>query len=354
MKRIFLRRLIFSLLLTGRLIVGAPTVDGQAKIDLDDGRWVSIGGGLRATFRAAEQPDNTYTKNFDLDNARLYVNSQIHEFLTLEFNTEYVQSSSEIRVLDGVAKFSPSEYFSLWAGRHLPPSDRANLDGPFYLAAYEYPGLVSRYPAIFAGRDDGVSVSGQVGGGVFKYAVGAYEGIPAAAGQGDSSLYAARVTYNFLDPEPGYYTTSTYYGDKDVLAIAFVVQFQNEAIETASTTREKFRGYNFDLLFEKKLPNDGVLSLEGAYYDYDLGGATGEGNAYLAQAGYLFPQKVGIGQIQPMIRFQEFEGDSIFDAGLNYVIRGHGARLSLMYSRREFGADNTRRNHIVLGTQFQF
>lgn len=354
MKGILLRRLIFCALLATRLGLGATTVNGQAKIELDDGRWVSVGGGIRATFRAAEQPGGSYTNEVDLDNARLYFNAQAHESFLVELNTEYVQSTSDIKVLDAVAKFGPKEYFNVWAGRHLPPSDRANLDGPFFLSAYEYPGLVSRYPAIFAGRDDGVSVSGQVDGGVFKYAFGVYKGIPAIVGQDDSSLYAGRFTYSFLDPEPGYYTSSSYYGAKDVLAVAFAVQFQNEAIDGPTAAFENFRGYNFDVLFEKKMPNDGVISLEGAYYDYDLGAAAGGGDAYLAQAGYLLPPKVGPGQFQPMIRFQEFEGDSMFDAGVNYVIRGHSARLSLMYSRSDLKADGGQRNRFILGTQFQF
>lgn len=354
MKRILTRCFIIGGALVIGLGLGQQTVLGQAKIELDDGRWVSIGGGLRAGFRAAEQAGGSYKNDVTLDNARLYFNAQIHEFLVVEMNTEYVQSTSEIKVLDGVAKFGPNEHFNVWAGRHLPPSDRANLDGPFFLSAYEYPGLVSRYPAIFAGRDDGVSVSGQVEGGVFKYAFGAYKGIPAAIGQADSSLYAARFTYNFLDPEPGYYTSSSYYGAKDILAVAFAIQFQKEAIAGPTTRFQDFRGYNFDVLFEKKLSNEGVVSLEGAYYDYDFGAATGGGEAYLGQIGYLISPKVGPGQLQPMIRFQEFEGDSIFAAGFNYVIRGHSARLSLMFSRSDLKADGGTRNRFTLGTQFQF
>jgi hypothetical protein len=332
---------------------GSPEpVDAQARIELDDGRWVSIGGGLRTAFRSFKKADGSYSRDVDLDNARLYFNAQVHDSIQVELTTEYIQPTSELRVLDAVAKLSPSEYFTVWAGRHLPPSDRANLDGPFYLSAYDYPGLVSRYPGIFAGRDDGVSVSGQVEGGVFKYAFGMYKGITPIQGQKDTSLYAARFTINLLDPEPGYYASSSYYGDKDILAIGFAVQYQSEAISGPTTAYESFRGYNFDFLFEKKFGNDGVISLEGAVYDYDRGAAAGGGEAYLAQAGYLIAPAAGPGQFQPMVRFQEFEGDSITDVGVNYVIRGHNARLSVMYSGVESGG--SRSGRFTLGTQFQF
>ena len=40
---------------------------------------------------------------------------------------------SNVKVLDAVVKFGPSEYFNVWVGWHLPPSDLANLDGPLLL-----------------------------------------------------------------------------------------------------------------------------------------------------------------------------------------------------------------------------
>jgi hypothetical protein len=165
-------------------------------------------------------------------------------------------------------------------------------------------------------------------------------------------LVAGRAVVNFLDPEPGYYNSSTYYGDKDVLAIGFAIQHQENVVNVGGTPGA-FTGFNFDGLFEKKLPGDGVLTIEGAFYDYDLQGTAGDGEAYLAQAAFLSPAEVGIGKFQPLVRYQEFEGTSVWDAGVNYIIRGHSARLSFTYSRFGFpGSVNT--NQFTAGTQFQF
>jgi hypothetical protein len=237
-------------------------------------------------------------------------------------------------------------------GRHLPPSDRANLDGPYFLSTWDYPGLVSRYPAIFAGRDNGVALSGQVREGKFKYAFGAYEGQQNVLGTNDNMLYATRFVVNFLDPEPGYYNSSTYYGDKNILAIGFAAQHQANIVNRAGRA-EDFFGYNFDLLFEKKLPSEGVVSIEGAFYDYDLEGAAGDGSAFMVQAGYLFPAVIGIGKLQPSVRYQDFRDDSILDVGINYVIRGHGARISFMFSQLETG-NFGKSNQFTGGAQFQF
>jgi len=337
------------------VLMSSSIAFGQAKIMMDDMRWVSIGGGLRNTFRSTETfpGSGSYTQNFNLESVRLYINSQVHKDFQVELNTEYGGPTSEYRVLDAVVKYSPSPYFNVWMGRHLTPSDRANLDGPYFLNAYDYPGLVSRYPGIFAGRDNGVLVNGEVGKGKFKWAFGVYEGSPTVTGS-DNMLYAGRVVANLLDPESGYYNSSTYYGDKDVLAVGFAFQHQADVTGTFAAP-EAFTGWNVDLLYEKKLLGTGVVSLEGAFYNYDYQGFAGDGSAFLAEGAFLFNQEVGIGKFQPLVRYQDFLDNSILDVGVNYIIRNHNARLSFTYSRFDFGGvASPKSNQFTAGTQFQF
>ena len=61
-----------------------------------------------------------------------------------------------------------------------------------------------------------------------------------------------------------------------------------------------------------------------------------EGDAYTGTALYLMPGKVGIGQLQPYVRYTNNDGVKTndrdeYEAGLNYIIDGHNARISLMY-----------------------
>ena len=74
------------------------------------------------------------------------------------FNTDYNSVTNKIGVLDAVAEFDVAPEFNIWAGRFLPPSDRANLYGPFY--AHEWSvytdGIQDGYPFVFQGRDNGV------------------------------------------------------------------------------------------------------------------------------------------------------------------------------------------------------
>lgn len=330
----------------------ADPVTAAGTLTIDETKWVSVGAGMRTSFNSVEDgapSGEDRSADFELDNLRLYVNGQAHEYVYMTFNTER-DADDEIRVLDAIARFELSDVFNVWIGRMLPPSDRSNLDGPYYLNIWDFP-EVQAYPTIFAGRDDGVAYWGQLGGGKLKWQLGAFEG---PTTQDDDVLFAARATYNYWDPEPGYYTSSTYYGDKEILALGGAVQ-----------TQDGNTAWNIDGLMETKL-GGGVVSLEGAYYDYDeLGGlgtpapdATGtKSDGWFVLGGYLFPQRVGIGRFQVLARYTDGSVDNgpdgdIVDVNLNYIIAGHDARVSLVYQKPDgdlFGDNDV----IRLGVQVQ-
>ena len=360
------------------LCVGLPTLAiAGAKIKVDDTRWFSIGLGFRSSFAVTEDgaPNGSDpSSGVSFTNIRLYTAAKVHENVTLEFNTERsigtngFDNDHRIRVLDAVAKFS-FKGFDLWAGRFLPPSDRSNLDGPFYLNNYDFP-IVQAYPAIFAGRDNGVAIMKEYAGGKFKWSYGLFEGRTNSTNannpdQADNLLHAARVTYNFWDPEPGYYTTSSYYGAKDVLAVAFVYQHEADGAGTPTTVGD-FTGWNVDVLMEKKLQNGGVVNLEGAYYDYDLDDKTDasltQGEGYLLLGSYLIPKQIGWGKVQPYVRYQHFTRDILTgdggnrrraEGGFNYIIDGQNAKISVLYFSDRNGSNADPKNTFRIGLQFQ-
>ena len=370
------------------LCVGLPTLAiAGAKIKVDDTRWFSIGLGFRSSFVVTTEdgaPNGSDSSSgVSFDNMRLYTAAKVHKNVTLEFNTERsngdrttanddntnLNTQNKIQVLDAVAKFS-FKGFDLWAGRFLPPSDRSNLDGPFYLNNYDFP-IVQAYPAIFAGRDNGVAIMKEYAGGKFKWSYGLFEGrtnstnLDTNPDQADNLLHAARVTYNFWDPEPGYYTTSSYYGAKDVLAVAFVYQHEADGAGT-STTAGDFTGWNVDVLMEKKLQNGGVVNLEGAYYDYDLDDKTDasltQGEGYLLLGSYLIPKQIGWGKFQPYVRYQHFARANLTtdlgnrtrtEGGVNYIIDGQNAKISVLYFSDRNGSNADPKNTFRIGLQFQ-
>lgn len=359
--------------------LGAAHAGGLIKIG-DGDQSISIGMGMRASLNSDEHgaSDGSRSTDASLDSVRLYVNGQLTKSIGATFNTEK-DGDDNIKVLDGYVRYEPMDEFNVWLGRMLPPSDRSNLDGPYYLSSWNYPGVVSQYPAKFAGRDNGITVWGKVFDKKLTYAVGVFNGhnrIAGASNQGDEPLFAARVAYNFLEVEdnPGYYTSSTYYGGADILTLGFAIQSQKDGVGTA-LVRGDYLAWNVDLLFEKKIMDGGAVTLEGAYYDYDTDGvldvAPGfngagstdnvggivDGEAFLVSAAVLFPQEVGPGKFQPVVRYQEFDPEigptvKAYDVGLNYIIKGHSARLSAAWQHLDVaGFDNDR---LTAGVQVQF
>jgi len=315
---------------------------------LSYGVGVRVGGGYVDTTPAQGLGVNT------LD-VRPYIAGQFSPWLKFSGNLDLNNADGgTIRVLDAIAQFEPSELFNVWMGRFLPPSDRANLSGPYYQNAWNYPTTVNGYPSIYAGRADGAAFWGQINHGQLKYQAGIFTldtNVP--VGQ---AIYAGRVVLNLLDPEPGYYNSSTYYGTKDVLALGGTIQYK-KTIDTAGD--KKMLGFNFDLLFEKKLVAADVLTLEGAYYNFDQGNDLGkEGWSAFGLASWLFAEKMGPGRVQPMVRYQHavaaVGGDPTrtVDVGLNYILDGHNARVGLAVQNINppAGASTT---GVQLGIQFQ-
>ncbi len=361
-------------------LLGCGTAHASGVISLGGDKSISVGLGMRSSYSDVQHgaPDGSDASAFSLDSVRLYVNAQANSWLKATFNTER-DGAGHINVLDGYAQFEPMDEFNVWIGRMLPPSDRANLDGPYYLNTWTYPGVVSQYPAKFAGRDDGATVWGKLFDKKLVYSVGVFNGhnrIFGASNQGDSMLYAGRLAFNFLDPEPdpAYYESSTYYGSADILTAAFSVQYQPNGVGTALLRRD-YTGWNFDGLYEKKFTDIGTITLESAYYNYDTGsivdvapnfggaGATDnvgglqQGKAFLVGADFMFPEKIAIGMIQPALRYQEFDpglGGPIhrqYDIGINYILDGHNARISADYVNVLTG--HASQNQFILGIQLQ-
>ncbi|MET0547527.1 MAG: porin [Caulobacterales bacterium] len=363
-------------------LMSASAANAGATIEFGDGQSINVGMGMRTSFTSAEDaaPNGSRSSDFELDSIRLYLNANLTDTIKGTFNTER-NSDGDIKLLDGYARFEFNDAFNIWAGRMLPPSDRANLDGPYYLSSWNYPGVVSQYPAKFAGRDNGVTVWGKVFDKKLTYAVGAFEGhneISGASSEGDNLLYAGRVAYNFWEVEdnPAYYTSSTYYGSADVLTLAFALQYQKDGVGLAGASGD-YLGYNVDLLMEKKVMDGGAITLEGAYYKFDtddtfdvapgfggagstdnVGGIT-QGDGYLVSAAFLFPQEVGMGKFQPVVRYQNFDADLTgveteqYDFGVNYIIKGHNARLSAVYAIADTNATSSS-DAFIAGLQLQF
>jgi hypothetical protein len=331
-------------------------LDAQAGATVNFGpdQSLSVGFGMRSSYSSVEHgaADGSRSNDFNLDSARIYLGGSLNKNIKGMFNTEW--DGEQIRVLDAVGEFAVSPELNIWAGRLLSPSDRANMAGPYYsLGGGYWAGVASRYGyngGIFRGRDDGVTVWGNLLDGRLGYSIGAFEGHTFGVGSltqsqaraaglkaSDKLMVAGRLQYDFWDLEPGYYGTGNYLGAKDILAVGIAGRSQKSGVLTPLANGD-YTSTSVDFLLEKRLGGTGfgagAVSLEAAWYDYDTDNVVKaeQGKAWLVGAGYI------VDRFQPFVRWQRFSADTGIatrqgDVGLNYVIDGYNAQVAALYSR---------------------
>ncbi len=279
-------------------------------------------------------------------------------------------SSTSAALLDLVAKLEFADAFNLWVGRMPIPSDRASLSTVWAIAPWTLPGRYDAFAATATAgarpapgprqgglddRGDGATLWGQMGGGRFKYYLGVF-GLDQPDG---SPLYSARLALSLLNPEPGYRSSSTYYGNKNVLAVGVGAQHQTDGSlapvgDTAPAS--DFNEINADLLFEKGGGATGVLDLEGAFAKLWGNGELASTQCF-ALVSYLLPIEIGIGRFQPLVRVQHASKGKASDAGdftsvdaqLGYIVDGFHARLLGVYQITKVQGQTE--NAVLLGLQ---
>jgi hypothetical protein len=383
-----------TMALVAGMVSTVPSVYAGGTIKADDDKFISLGIGTRLSFNMVEDGSASgaqWSNTFAVNSARIYINGGIHKYVKFAFNTECFNCSSggnnnvnmplvvgapdafnrsfganSIGLLDAIGQFEFNELVNFWIGRTLVPTERGELNGPYYHAVFDgfrTPFNQSDFSANYGaggaglyGRDTGAVFFGKIhpGGTHLQYVASVFTGLQSAGSLGpnqrNSLKYAGRLTWNLLNDEsnPGYYTSGTYYGTAgDILAIAVGGEYQNQGAGSFANP-SPFRSIVTDLLFEKVLPgNMGVFTANAEFkrlWAQDLaafaqnfpGGdcfCMFSGSSWTMYALYLFPNEIGIGKFQPYGRYtginSQFGGASEeYELGTNYVISGHNARIS--------------------------
>lgn len=319
-----------------------------------------------------------------LYNIRPYFSGQLTDAIGFTGNFETTQSG--LAVLDAIVQVKVADEFQVWFGQHIPAMERNNTNGPFYNNGWNLPIVVQTLPFDIAGRDRGVTAWGLVAGGLLKYhlsvvdlaapvATAAAPGVTATQGAGiGSARYAARVTVNLLDPENYYYTSGTYYGEQDTLAIGAVIHGQKGVDGPGGADLDNdLLAFTADVLFEKNLGKGGTITFEGGYWNFEATGAAyvpNQGTAdlgvgavgplgatsYLASVSWLTPEKIGYGKLQPLAKLQvgDYAATAVaLDLGLGYIIDGFNHRWFLNFRHQDNGGGASSIDMLQIGAQLQ-
>lgn len=327
------------------LAAAVSSIAQAAEVKIPD---TTLTGSLRTSFTNKDTGAPKDENDFTLNSLSLYVNSKITENIKFSLSTEYnaaTPGDPRMQVQDAIAQFEYGPTMNIWAGRFLAPTDRANSYGAYFANNWGFftDGVQDGYPSTYGGRTDGVAYWGDFADTKLKLSAGLFDSPSTrsgGSGDADSTMFAARVQYDFWDAEPGYYVNGTYYGEKDILALAVATNM----VGSDNTS-------NVDFLFEKKVGNGGAVTVEGEYIKYDglVDSPTTDGDGYYVLGSYLFPQVVGLGKIQLLGKFGTYSNEvtgidtDTTEANVNYIIKSFNVRTSLFYIKNSpsTGSDTT-------------
>ena len=393
------RALILASLVTGMLAAasevhalnGLGHANTKPRWTIDETKWFTLGAGFRGSGVWAENPETgNFHNTFRIDNARVFLNGQIHRYIKFESYTDCIFCNNthpndnprmSYNILAAIGKIEINRFINIWGGRMQIPTERGELSGPFHQSthdAFKTPFFPQDFSTKFGsggagryGHDDGVTFWGSIEPGFVRgtlgYAGGIYRGLQSSTpmqkgpNQGNSISWAGRLTYNFWNPEknPGYYTRGTYFGNAgDILALAVGASYQKEGAGSFAH-RSDFLGLVGDAVLEKVLPkNMGVATINAEYKQFyanysPLAFADPDcfcifdGKSWTVTGLYLVPVMIGIGKLQPYGRYTSIQPDHSskreeIEGGVNYVIDGFNARIAAYYQHgdlRTRGAD---------------
>jgi hypothetical protein len=355
---------------------GAPAEEAAPAAEDASAKPISVGAWGRTGLRLQGPGDPKKLKHLTLDETTLELHFDGNATNEIGLTGNVIgqispgDQNGTVELLDVIARFDIDDAFHVWGGRMLVPSDRANFSGAWFAAPWYYPGtwVPGQYVGPRAqgpnGRNDGVTVWGQIEGGLFKYYLSAFDLHDGVS----KPWWTARLNLSLINPEPGYYHSSTYYGGKDLLAIGVAFATKKDGSTFTSTpaptmanpmpasvtVTDDAHGFNADVLFEKNLQDAGVIDLEGAFYLY-AGDYDAFKHSFLLVGSWMTAEKVGPGKIQPLVRFQQAklrgidETATSFEIQIGYPIAEYGARLALGYQNTNNAG--VKGNAIFLGAQ---
>jgi hypothetical protein len=358
--RAIVRRFARALLASCFLLLTATALRAQEPVTPS----VTLGAGMRSSFVTTTPETGDSSQGFALDSLRLYVSGTAAPKVKFMVNTEY-DGGNHVDVMDAAAQFEFSGKFNIWAGRFLPPSDRANLYGPYYAHHWAVftDGVQDGYPGVFQGRDNGVVYWGQFD--KMKLSGGVFDGRSATGST--QMISAGRVQFDFWDPEPGYYLNGTYYGAKNLLAVGLAGQIQ--AGDPHAANDDTKTAANIDFLLEQKVKGDGAYSIEAEWANYSrLGGYNanyGSDRGGYVLGSFLFPGHAGPGQFEVLGKFAQANFSNGLNAvdrdynqktselNFNYLVRQFNARVMMFYKDTRFNAVQTDFWQFGVGLQLQ-
>jgi hypothetical protein len=368
--------------------MAAPAAEAPAEEPAAEDKFkITTGMGFRSAlrFQGSDDPESLDDVALDELNFEARFSGKVTDIvgwtgnLTVDGRTTTTGGAGpiafEAKAMDLVGQLDFADPFHVWIGRMLTPSDRSNFSGAWFMSPWNYPGVYFAGPVGYVGprgteeigRETGVVVWGNDAEGKFKYYAGVMDldtAAGASLGPNDDMgaptvpeagpLYALRAQYAFIGSEPGFYSSSTYYGSQDILSLGAAFRYQKDFYGEDEALTE----FNADLLAEFNV--GGTLTGELAYYNFANELAPVQ-NDLMVVASYTTADAIGVGKLQPVVSYQMATGEgglamNQFSVYVNYVMKDYFAKLMLGFTHSNGESDalgESKANLMQLGFQIQ-
>ncbi len=270
------------------------------------------------------------------------------------------QPGKDFNVLDAYFMADFSNSFRVYAGKQKIQLTRENLEDCFEPLSLDRSLFI--YTPFKHSRDTGLVVWGNIPELLMQYRLAVSKGKDNGDEPKSSLMYTGRVHVSLLDPEYAYGYKGTYLGAKKTLTLGAGVQYEPDAVFSdivKKTGAKNYSAWTVDAFFEYPFKDAGAITLSGAYLqtkfdeafkgsnpDPESIGIDGDKKGWYLKAGYLLPMKIGWGQVQPFVRYENWrfaQLNNVFDqkvkwfgTGLNYLINGQSLRITLEYAKTNF------------------
>jgi hypothetical protein len=324
---------------------------------IDVGAWVRVGGRIQGN----NNPERLSGSRMDTVYGEVHAGGKIMKQVSLTLNLNANGLAGTAGIEDAIIGFDFLDQFHIWVGQQLVPVDRPNYGGPFFMITWNYPGFltVGTKTVVTApaegpsGRNAGITAWGDLANNKLHYFIGGFQSGPLT----DAPLISGRLNLDIIGDESGYFGNETYFGDKNILAVAVGGQYKKNGSNGGAAGKDDYGEVNADALLEMKYGGGGWITVDGGYYHF-AGDFNSVKDAFYILGAIASPV-VGVGNLQPMVRYQfGAPGNGApkawnIDAFLSYLIKGPALRITGGLSHTELGPGVVG-NAIQLGAQAIF
>ena len=345
------------------------------KTNLDDDKWFEVGLRTQIWYQSVHDENSPHINDFMARRVYLYTTGQVAKNLTFfahiagdRLGQEGVDVAGSglgtgLSVRDAWITYAPFDELKIQAGRMYIPFTRAfGTESTFTLLTLDLPfaqGGVRAKPFFPSnvGRDDGITVWGNLADGLFQYRVGVFDGQQSTQNAQKNPRAAARISINPLESENGWFNKGNYLGTKNILSFGVGYDYQADLKWAADRPTADYSAWTTDLFFDHPV-GSGAVNFEGSYSGIKNSQELGDAKTWYIQGGCLMPPVAKSPRIQPYFKYESIYRNNAADtqyagAGLNLLFRQHDIKLTVEYDKVLPESGSTEHSKSIFTIQMQ-